>query len=112
MTKEIMADELEKLIKQSEEGNPKIIIVDFSAVWCGPCKGLGKALDTKVVPKLEGMEDVALVKIDIDKNRELAQSLNIRGVPTMMFFVEGKKVVFETERGQEDRIVGFNPQID
>ncbi len=107
MTREINADELEKLIEET-----KILIVDFSAVWCGPCKSLGKTLEKKVEPKLEEMDDVDIVKIDIDKNRELAQSLNIKGVPTMMFFVEGKKVVFDTDRGQEDRIVGALPNID
>ena len=107
MTKEISEDELEILVREK-----KVVIVDFSATWCGPCKSLSKILDEKVAPKLEGNDDVALVKIDIDKNRGIADGLQIQGVPTMMFFIKGQKVVFDTGRGQEDRIVGLNPQID
>ncbi len=113
MVKEIMADELDKMIQEGKEGKgPTIIIVDFSAVWCGPCKSLGRVLESKVLPKLEEMDDVALVKIDIDNNRDLAMDLNVRGVPSMMFWVKGDKVVFDTPRGPEDRIVGFHPKID
>jgi thioredoxin 1 len=108
MVKEIMEDELEAIIKSK-----KIVIVDFSATWCGPCKSLGKILESKVMPKLEGEEDVALVKIDIDKNQGIAQGLDVQGVPTMMFFFGGKRLVFQGEGDkQQDRIVGFDPNID
>jgi thioredoxin len=105
--KEISAEELETTIKEK-----KIVVVDFSATWCGPCKSMGKVLDSKVVPKLKDDPEVALVKIDIDKNQQLAQALQVQGVPTMMFFFNGKRVMFQGEKGQEDRIVGFHPQID
>lgn len=108
MVKEINEDELDEYIK-----NKKIVIVDFSAVWCGPCKSLGKILEEKVVPKLESRDDVALVKIDIDKNRGIAEGLQIMSVPSMMFFFKGQRIVFQGENGQnEDRIVGFSPNID
>jgi thioredoxin 1 len=106
MVTEISENELETLIKEK-----KIVIVDFSAVWCGPCKNLGKLLEDKVAPQLASHPDVALVKIDIDKNRGLASGLQIMGVPTMMFFFKGKRVMFEGQKGQEDRIVGFVPNI-
>ena len=105
--KEVNQTELDQIIKEK-----KIVIVDFSATWCGPCKNLGKILESKVVPKLEGKPDVTIVKVDIDQNRDLATALQIMGVPTMMFFFKGQRVVFEGRQGQEDRIVGFLPNID
>ena len=63
--------------------------------------------------KYENDDDVVLVKINIDNNQEFAQGLQIMSIPTMMFFVDGKRVVFQGEDGKsEDRIVGFYPNID
>ena len=107
MVKEISEAELEKVIEEKD-----IVIVDFSATWCGPCKSLGKILEAKVVPKIKDDPQVELVKIDIDNSRNIAQALEIQGVPTMMFFFKGKRLVFDTGKGQEDRIVGFMPNID
>jgi thioredoxin 1 len=63
------------------------VLVDFSAEWCGPCKMMGPVLKQLK----ERMEDkVRILKIDVDSNRELAQKYNIRSVPTLMLFQEGK----------------------
>ncbi|QEE17631.1 thioredoxin family protein [Promethearchaeum syntrophicum] len=107
MVKVVTQVELEKIIQEK-----KIVIVDCFADWCGPCKSIAKVLESKVVPVFEKDEDVAIVKIDIDKNQEFAQGLQIMSIPTMMFFVDGKRVVFQSENKQEDRIVGFYPNID
>lgn len=107
MVKEISETELDGLVKST-----KIVIVDFSAVWCGPCKNLGKILESKVMPQIESKPEIALVKIDIDKNKNLAQSLQVMSVPTIMIFFNGKRVVFQGEKGEQDRIVGLYPNID
>lgn len=108
MVQEVMQTELEEIIKDT-----KIVVVDFSATWCGPCKSLGKVLESKVLPQVQDDPDVKLVKIDIDKNRQLAEALNVMSVPSMMFFFGGQRLVFQDDKGkQQDRITGFDPSMD
>jgi thioredoxin 1 len=64
----------------------KPVLVDFHATWCGPCKMLAPEVE-KVAKSLS--DDIKVIKIDIDKNQQLAQQLNIKGVPTLMLFRKG-----------------------
>lgn len=66
-----------------------LVLVDFWATWCGPCKQLGPTLE-KVVKESGGK--VRLAKIDIDKNPEIAQQLRIQSVPTVYAFQNGQPV--------------------
>jgi thioredoxin 1 len=65
------------------------VLVDFFAPWCGPCKALAPALEA-VAKTYKGR--VKVVKVDVDKAQRLAAHYRIRGVPTLMFFKEGKPV--------------------
>ncbi|MEH6620707.1 thioredoxin [Maribacter arcticus] len=65
------------------------VLVDFYADWCGPCKMLGPIL--KQV-KDEMGEAVKIVKIDVDKNQSIAAKYQVRGVPTMLLFKNGKQL--------------------
>ena len=65
--------------------NSKIVLADFFAEWCGPCQMLAPVLENISKTKT----DVDIVKIDIDKNMELASKYNIEVVPTLLFFKDG-----------------------
>ena len=65
----------------------KTVYLDFFATWCGPCKMVG--------PILEGLktdlgEGIRIYKIDVDQNPSLASQYNVRSVPTLMIFKNGK----------------------
>ena len=72
--------------------NDEIVLVDFFATWCGPCKMLGPVLED-----LENdREDVKIVKVDIDKCRSLAREYGVMSVPTMFLFKNGSVVSQKT----------------
>ena len=65
------------------------VIVDFWATWCGPCKQLGPALE-KAVGEAKGA--VRLVKVDVDKNQQLAAQMRIQSIPAVYAFFQGRPV--------------------
>ncbi|WP_372948513.1 thioredoxin [Mariniphaga sp.] len=65
------------------------VLVDFHAEWCGPCKMQSPIL-VELVGELEGK--IKVIKIDVDKNQEIANRFQIRGVPTLALFKNGQVV--------------------
>ena len=65
------------------------VLVDFYADWCQPCKVLSPTIQ-KVANQLDGQ--VKVIKINVDRNREVSTRYNIRSIPTLVLFNEGKVV--------------------
>ena len=70
-------------------GSEKPVLIDFFATWCGPCKMLGPIL--KEVKDSLG-DRISIIKIDVDKNQQIASQYQVRGVPTMILFQNGKQL--------------------
>lgn len=74
------------------------VLVDFWAVWCGPCKAIAPTVDS-IASKFAGK--LKVVKVNVDQNSGSASRFNIRGIPALLFFKGGKVA---------DSIEGWKPQ--
>jgi len=72
-----------------------VVVVDFFANWCGPCRMLGPVLE-----ELSNSGEVKVVKIDVDQEEDLARRFGVMSIPALYLFKDGKQV---------DSRVGFMP---
>ncbi|MEG0760093.1 thioredoxin [Chryseobacterium piscicola] len=76
----------------------KPVLVDFWAVWCGPCRTLGPIIED-VAADFEGRAIVG--KVDVDNNQDISMKYGIRNIPTVLIFKNGEVV---------DKLVGVTPK--
>ncbi|ORY95083.1 thioredoxin [Syncephalastrum racemosum] len=76
-------DQFKELIAKN-----KLVVIDFSAEWCGPCKVVGP----KFAKLPESYPDIAFAKVDVDEAPDVAEFCSIRAMPTFQIFKDGKHV--------------------
>ena len=77
----------EKLSFQELINSSTPVLVDFYADWCGPCKMMSPIIEQLATEMGDKMK---VIKIDVDKNAQLSDKYQIRGIPTFMLFQNGK----------------------
>ncbi|HSB70585.1 MAG TPA: thioredoxin [Candidatus Methylomirabilis sp.] len=86
-------EDFDKQVKEK-----RLLLVDFWAEWCGPCRMIAPTLEELAS---EYKDRVAVGKVNVDENRKVATKFGVRSIPTLLFFRDGARV---------DQVVGAHPK--
>jgi thioredoxin 1 len=87
-----------------------IVLLDFSATWCYPCKLLKKQFAKDVIPKLK--PNVMVISIDVDAESAYTDKMGVRAMPTLMLFHNGVRVKITPAKGDPtDALCGFDETV-
>jgi len=98
--------ETEKVDFKTSINGDKLVLVDFNATWCGPCKMMQPFIDNMALNRLD---DVTVISVDTDKEENLAREYGIQNLPTIMLFKKGK--ILEKSIGYLDE-AALNALVD
>lgn len=93
--KEVNENTFDEEVRQYNE---QVVVVDFWAPWCGPCKKIAPVVD-EIAKEFDGK--IKVVKVNVDENLKIAQEYSISGIPSILIFKEGEAV---------ERLVGMMPK--
>jgi thioredoxin 1 len=96
-------DDLENIFNANED---KLVVVDFFATWCGPCRTLGETLSSL---SEDEMKNIVIVKVNVDEADELTLKYPVRSIPVLLYFLKGELV--ERTTGNMDKIT-FLQKVD
>jgi len=96
MALELNQNNSEELLSQK-----KVTVLDFWAEWCGPCRMLSPIID-QLSADNEG-KDVSIIKVNVDKNQDLAAKFGVRGIPTVVVLKDGE---------EKTKMVGFKEKSE
>ncbi|MFO7836040.1 MAG: thioredoxin family protein [Candidatus Thorarchaeota archaeon] len=103
MVKDINSDQIPEIIEDN-----KVVFVDCHAVWCQPCRTLSPILEN--IHEKYNSKGLRVVKLDVDENRDFSTKNQITGVPSVLVYADGQRVVFDDGNGNKmDRLVGVMP---
>ena len=95
----MMKEVMDSNFKEEVQNQSGVVVVDFWASWCGPCKML-----SPVIEELSNEVTTAkFAKVNVDENPQSSQNFNIASIPTLLVFKDGKVV---------DTMVGFRPKAE
>lgn len=86
-----MAEILNEQTFEERLNSVELLVVDFYAEWCGPCKVLGPIVDQVASEENDG-EKVAVTKLNVDETSTVAVKYGVRSIPTIIFFKNGEEV--------------------
>jgi len=101
---ELNDDNFDKEVKEHKG----VVLVDFYAQWCGPCKMTGPIIEQLA----EEVNNVKFVKVDVDQNQELSSQYQVFSIPTFLIFKDGQVVnQFVGALGKEGFLAEINKAI-
>jgi thioredoxin 1 len=105
MVTKINESNFEELVLKSD----KLVMIDFWASWCGPCRVLGPIIEN--LGEKNKDKDVVIAKLNVDEAQTIAVDYGVRGIPCVLFFKDGKELDSQRKVGVNSETT-YQTQID
>ena len=95
------AEDFDKILSADKK-----VLVDFNAAWCGPCRIMGREIESLE----EEFSEITFLKVDTDEFPEIAQQYGVISIPMMFAFRDGKKMMLKENGSAEEYLLGAKPE--